>query len=368
MERSSPTTLLSIQALRAAAAAWVVIYHLVNAEHVYGGGVTVLGGFAQFGFAGVDVFFVISGFIMATVTAGWFGSPGGALDFLGKRAIRIYPLYWLCTAAIIAVLVVRPAALDPAFGDKSIVRSLLLLPQEGGPLLAVGWTLTYELFFYAMTALALAFAAQRRIPYMLGLWALILGAVQAFPVQGPWGMLLASPLAFEFIAGAVVGLYWRQLPIKVAMALLIAGGVWLVGACAVLIDFPNHGQSAGIRTLAFGPPAALIIAGLARLELAGKLRVPRIAVALGDASYSLYLTHLFVLSICGRLFARWEVTGSASGNYAFLVGSFIASCAVGLAVHWAIERPLTKVGYEGWRKVNQKFAARSAVAANGAQS
>lgn len=351
MERSSPNTLYSIQALRALAAAWVVIYHQINAERVYGAGVSVLGGPAHFGFAGVDLFFVISGFIMATVTSGRFGKPSAAVDFLGKRVVRIYPLYWICTAAILAVLAVRPSALDPALAQKSVMESLLLLPVQGGPLLVVGWTLTYELYFYVLTAIALAAASQRTVPWLLGAWAVGLALAQLLPAQSPWAILVTSPLAFEFIAGALAGLYWRRLTVAAAWGMLAVGITWLLGACALLIDMPNHGESPSTRTLAFGPAAALIVAGLARLELADKIRVPRVAVLLGDASYSLYLTHLFVLSICGRLAASSAMTGSASGNWAFFIMSFIATCCVAMIVHRLIERPMLRLGHGAWRRL-----------------
>lgn len=179
--------LQSIQALRAIAAAMVVIYHLVHAENVYGGGATFLGGLAHFGFAGVDVFFVISGFIIATITAGRFGSTAGAFDFLGRRALRI-PLYWLCSAAIVLTMIVRPGSLDASIAEKSILHSLLLLPQEGGPMLIVGWTLTYELFFYTMTAIALAVCSRSRIPRLIAVWAIVLLIIEV-----RLGLCLATP-------------------------------------------------------------------------------------------------------------------------------------------------------------------------------
>lgn len=346
MERITP--LLSIQALRAVAAALVVIYHLINAESVYGGGITVLGGPAHFGFAGVDVFFVISGFIMATVTAGQFGSRARALDFLGKRAVRILPLYWICTAVIAAMVMLRPGSLDPALADRSLVHSLLLIPQEGGPLLVVGWTLTYELLFYAATALALAFGSRRHVPWLLLGWAASLLALQAVPAQGPIVALLTSPLSIEFIAGAAVGLYWRKLPTALAWPAMLLALAWMATAAMVLIDVPGHGQTDGVRVIAFGLPAALLVAGVARLEHAGRVRVPRLAVILGDASYSLYLTHLFVMSIMGRLWSALGAHGTIGSNVGFLVATFCACCVAAVIVHRVLERPLMTMGNALW--------------------
>jgi len=327
----------------------VVIYHLVHAEHVHGRGESVLGGPAHFGFAGVDVFFVISGFIMATITAGRFGSIAGALDFLGRRALRIFPLYWLCSAVIVLALFVRPDSLDASFAEKSIVHSLLLWPQEGGPLLEVGWTLTYEMFFYAMTAIALAVSARSRIPRMIAGWAVALLVVQLLPAQAPWSKLLTSPLALEFMAGVIAALHWRRLSVSRAWLTISAGMIWMICAGICLADHPYYGQADRIRVLAFGLPSALLVTGLARLEVDGRIRPPQFAVLLGDASYSLYLTHLFVLSLSGRMWSSLGATGTTPGNIAFVISTFMACCATGLLVHKLVERPMTSFGNRVWQ-------------------
>lgn len=354
-QSSSPPILLSVQALRAAAAAMVVVFHQINAENVYGGGTNILGGWAHFGYAGVDAFFVVSGFIMATVTSGRFGSLSGAIDFLAKRVIRVYPLYWLCSAVILVMLFLRPSSFDPALADKSVAASLLLLPMEGGPLLVVGWTLTYELYFYTLTAMALAMSSERRVPALLSGWAAALVAAQLVPVQGPWLSLVASPLGFEFIAGVVVGLYWRRLSVRAAVSLLVASLVWVLTACGLLAEAPDRGQSAGVRALAFGPPAVFAVAALARVELAGKLPVPPLAVAIGNASYALYLTHVFVLSISGRIFSSLGITGSIAGNYAFFVLTFAGACVTALLVHRFVERPLMRFGNFAWTTLRDRY-------------
>ena len=325
-----------------------VVYHLVHAENVYGGGASFLGGPAPFGFAGVDVFFVIPGFIIATITAGRFGSTAGALDFLGRRALRIFPLYWLCSAAIVLALIVRPGSLDPSIAEKSILHSLLLLPQEGGPMLVVGWTLTHELFFYTMTAIALAACSRSRIPRLIAVWAIVLLILQPLPTHTPWPKLLTSPLALEFMAGAVAGLHWRTLSARHAWGALTTGLIWMVGACLWLADHPFHGQTDGTRVLAFGLPSALVVASLVRLETEGRIKLPRIAVRLGDASYSLYLTHVFVLSLSGRIWVSLEATGIRIANAGFVFSAAAACGVTALLVHRYVERPITSLGNRVW--------------------
>jgi exopolysaccharide production protein ExoZ len=353
-------TFQSIQALRAVASVVVVIYRLIYAEEVYGGGASVLGGPAHFGFAGVDMFFVISGFIMATITPGQFGSVNNAMRFLGRRAVRIFPLYWMCTTAILVVLLLRPTLLDPKLAEIGIFQSLLLLPQEGGPLLVVGWTLTYELYFYALTALTLATCSRSRVPLVIVGWACTLLLLQLLPAHTPWSKLLTSPLTFEFMAGAIAGLYWRKLPPPFAWAAIVAAVLWLVIAGVWLAEHPFHGQVDHIRVFAFGLPSALLLTGLARLEAEGWMQIPRIGVILGDASYSLYLTHLFVLSISGRVWTLVGATGTNLGNVAFAISTLVACCAVAILVHRFVERPVTSISNMAWlRWIEPDAGARS---------
>lgn len=353
-----PYRFQSIQSLRAIAAIMVVVYHMVHAEVVHGGGVSLLGGPAHFGYAGVDVFFVISGFIMATVAAGNFGSTPAALNFLFRRAMRIFPLYWLCTLVVIVLLLVRPASLDAAFFEKGLVRSLLLLPQEDGPLLVVGWTLTFELFFYTMTAVALAFGSSRRASTMILAWAavLVLVLLLATPANGPWWRLLTSPLTLEFLAGAWVGVHWRKLPDILAWPAAAIGVAWMVAASLLLSELPGYGQSDGVRVIAFGLPAALLIAGLAHMEGSGRILPKGPMVRLGDASYSLYLTHLFVLSLSGRLWSALGATGSVAGNLVFLIITLLLCLVVSVVVHRTIELPIARFSNRAWRVIVRRVS------------
>lgn len=299
---------------------------------------------------------------MATITPGQFGSVNNAMRFLGRRALRIFPLYWICTTLILVVLLLRPTLLDPKLAEIGVLQSLLLLPQEGGPLLVVGWTLTYELYFYVLTALTLATCSRRRVPLLIAGWSFALLLLQLQPAHTPWSKLLISPLTFEFLGGAIAGLYWRKLSAPFAWATIAAALVWLVSAGVWLAEHPFHGQVDHIRVFAFGLPSALLLAGLARLESDGWMQVPRIGVVLGDTSFSLYLTHLFVLSVSGRIWNLIGGTGTSLGNVAFAVSTFIASCAVAILVHRFVERPMTSVSNKAWvRWIEPDAAARSGI-------
>ena len=115
--------------------------------------------------SGVDLFFVISGFVMVTITGNQFQRAGFVREFLFHRITRIYPLYWLFTLLALAVLLARPDMLKRSFEAQELVRSVLLLPQDGLPLLMVGWTLIHEMYFYIVFSLLLV--SERRVLLLL---------------------------------------------------------------------------------------------------------------------------------------------------------------------------------------------------------
>lgn len=223
-------------------------------------------------------------------------------------------------------------------------------------MLVVGWTLAYELFFYTMTAIALAACSRSRIPRLIAVWAIVLLILQLLPTRTPWPKLLTSPLALEFMAGAVAGLHWRRLSARHAWGALTTGLIRMAGACLWLADHPFHGQTDGFRVLAFGLPFALVVAGLVRLEVEARIQPPRIAVRLGDASYSLYLTHVFVLSLSGRIWGSLDATGTNVSNAAFVPSTLAACCAIALLIHRFVKRPVTSMGNRAWRWCSSRLA------------
>src|SRR3954453_23077189 len=147
--------------------------------------------------AGVDVFFVISGFIMVHASARLFGAPDGGRIFLARRVARIVPIYWAVTTLYLAIALAGPEFLNREFLDwPYVVASYLFVPvtRPDGlvqPLYGLGWTLNYELFFYASFAVALAVGPSRRHA-VLGLGAVFAGLVLTGRALAP----LPQPLGF----------------------------------------------------------------------------------------------------------------------------------------------------------------------------
>lgn len=267
--------LRSVQSLRAVAALLVLFYHLSNGKFNAGGG-------------GVDIFFLISGFIMGTI-----GIKETPRAFLLKRLIRIAPLYWLITLAMCLVSVVGLLA-NFSFDVRRLALSLLFIPHldPSGhiwPLFVPGWTLNIEMLFYAVFAVALLSARPLLVASLL-LCALV--ALGLHDWQTPALQQWTTPMLLEFIVGLGIAHFRDRLSAKIAMPILILSLVLFVATAFASIDLTPY------RVIVWGLPAGLLLAGCIGLEDAGKWPARLLAPLekLGDASYSLYLTHGIVLA------------------------------------------------------------------------
>jgi exopolysaccharide production protein ExoZ len=337
--------LASIQILRAAAALGVVLFHACQWSHV---------DFAV-GAAGVDLFFVISGFVLWTAAAEPRSSSEAVAQarsrssseavaqeditpgaFLLARTARVAPLYWIATLAVFAVARAWPQALPIVHPDlRHLVLSLLFLPHVGPgddpfPLLPTGWTLTYEACFYLAFALALACPRDRRLQVLSGV--LLAASVLGFGYHG-WYTLLCNPLLLEFLAGVWLARLWARGRLQ---ALGAAGGLGLIGLGALALGACQVGglRDDFLRPFVWAPPAVAIVAGALALEpWIGRGRLARAGGTLGDASYSLYLVQAPLIAA----FA-WLTPGLTGWARAPL--SVLLAVAAGLACWRWLERPL----------------------------
>ena len=321
--------LASIQILRAAAALAVVLFHAGQWSHLD----------LAVGAAGVDLFFVISGFVLWTACE---ARPTTPAAFLLARARRILPLYWIVSLVVAAAALAAPMALPIVLPERRhLVLSLLLLPHTdpaGGPfpLLPTGWTLTYEALFYGVMAIALAAPKDRRLEIVSGL--LLATSLLGFAYHG-WYTLLANPMLLEFLAGVGLARLWargrfERLP-RASGPGLIAGGLAVLAVCQV-----SGLRDDFLRPFVWGPPAALIVAGALKLEADGRIgagRRTRALVAEGDASYSLYLVQAPAIAAFAWLTPAWPAALRAPASVALAV-------AVGWLCYRLVERPLRSAG------------------------
>lgn len=366
LETSTQRRLSSVQALRGLAAVLVLMLHCAavqtaglssanSAELAY-----LKGPWSQ-GYAGVDLFFVISGFIMVYVTYNRDRTLGNIGRFLYSRASRIYPLWWIYAGIMASYFLItygQAAAPDVVVSPEDMpayaVKSMLLLPQAAYPVLGVGWTLIHEMYFYVIFALILLFS-RKFTPIALCVWgALVLMAMALLetPVYAiNMGALITSPLTLEFIAGGLAG--WLVVTRRYFQPKLIAAiGVLttLAALCIGLVEV--SGKLVLNRVWLYTLPFAALIYGLSVLEHQNKLQVPKWCVRLGDWSYSLYLSHMLVLLTLRRIFMRagdrlpealqYQSEGYLD-NLFFAVVAFVAAIVFSGISHRLIETPLLKV-------------------------
>lgn len=346
----------SIQALRALAALMVLFYHQsYTLEQVFVAEgpahlVKPFGLFERFGFAGVDLFFCISGLIMVITCWDQFGQWTSSGPFLLRRATRIYPLYWLVTGSVLlAALLVPALATRDKFEWHSLVYSLFLLPQNQFPVVGVGWTLTYEAFFYVVFA-ALLCLPRERLPLALLVWAtLTLGFYPLFnspKYQATEGILqlplVASPLVVEFILGCGIG--WLIMKNYYSGSrIVVAAGVMGFLYFGIVSYSPADDLEYGLaRLLTYGVSATLLVYGMVALEASTKFTTPRWIVVLGDASYSIYLTHVYVVYIMEQIVLRRGIPQTQMGCIAWSLVCTVACLTCGLGCFWLVERPLLR--------------------------
>jgi peptidoglycan/LPS O-acetylase OafA/YrhL len=326
-----------IQALRAIAALLVVLLHCDEMLSLrIGPG--ALGASWQNGAAGVDIFFVISGFIMTVSSRHLVDVPLGWLTFLKNRIVRIVPLYWLLTTLkLIAVLGASGLALRSQLDANFVLSSYAFLPviDSAGhfrPLLPVGWTLTFEFLFYCVFSIAVARAIDPIrvvLPVFGGVALIALFRTDSWPV---WTVLF-DPIVLEFVLGVFIAkmtLAGIRLAPAFALFLLFAGF-----SLILCLEPPTD----HFRVLVWGLPAAMVVMASVSLERDLGHRIPRWLSLLGDASYSIYLSHGFFVATLGAsvVYLRWS---GPTVEFATAVAGLVGSSLIGIALYRVAEKPM----------------------------
>ena len=310
----------SLQVLRFVAAFMVVYIHAAETAMRATGSIGFIPfGLATIGLSGVDIFFVISGVIIAKIAPGRTAS-----EFLWSRCRRIVPLYLFFTIPALATTI------STGFGWRDAVATFLLWPatdQMTAPALWIGWTLCFEMLFYASAALVLV---ERR-------WAL--AVISAYGVAfslrsiGPPFQFLGNPIILEFLLGVAIAYIpgWRAGIWAIAIGAISLVGAGLIGIAPTggTIDF-LLGHESLQRVFIFGIPAALIVYGAMQIQARESLWT-----YLGDASYSLYLSHPFLLSLLLALWIKFPIPA----DLIILIGISTA-LLFAWRVHELIEKPI----------------------------
>lgn len=326
----SAPRLPGLQAMRGLAAVMVLIGHvLAEAEHYFA---LPLPGDAIPWTRGVDIFFVISGFVITLSAQRYIGRPRA---FLWRRLLRVAPLYYVFTTLMVAALLLLPGAVkDTPLDPAQIISSYTFFPYarpDGriAPVLSLGWTLNYEIFFYALMALCLALPRPLLAVSALLIACALLGLTSDF--HFPPLVFWTNPLILEFLFGIALARLWqcgwaRPDPILCAAALAL-GFTLLI--CLDPLPLP--------RFLGAGLPAALIVA-------AATLFCPPCVIpgqGLGEASYALYLSHRFALRAATVLLLPL-LPATPLGAWVYVGTTCLFALCLGSLSHLIVERPLLR--------------------------
>lgn len=364
---SAPVRLVGIQSMRGLAVLLVIMVHLHHTEQKYSFGPHLLGAWFPIGTSGVDIFLVVSGFVLTYLAFGHIGRASYARSYAYARVSRVYPVYILATALLVPLYLAQPTLFNAAEDHQvSLWRSLLLIPDVRLPLIPVAWTLHHELYFYLVFGAMLLFP-ERHLPKAMLVWLLVTAALigwgQHVPrlQQGAFERVLFNPINLEFILGMAAAYTVVHGPRRGATACLRGALLWVAVAYSIWLAVTgDYGVSDGWRVAIYGLPVTLFIYGIVVRELdQGRVFWSKLAW-IGNGAYSIYLTHLMVLVVMGRLWARFGVPGLLA-HIVFVAGSLGIALGLGYAIFLHVERPLLK-----WSKrldpTRARIAPRSVVA------
>lgn len=310
----------NIQILRAIAALMVVAFHTVGTSEKYSLSTDFFYKVDVWGPSGVDIFFVISGFIMVYIQC---KKQRSSIQFLIDRVERIVPLYWFLTLSLAILVLLLPSAFNSReFNLGFLLDSLFFINfiSDVEPIVYVGWTLEYEMLFYLVFGLSLIIKKEN-ISF------LITGFVLLFLV---W--IGVDSIVFEFIYGMIIGYFFNRLKFlsgKNIYTIFIVAGFSLLA-----IDWGSDLP----RSIKWGLPAVLVFLGFLFIKPIESIFLRKI----GDASYSIYLVQVFTIPVF------YKIIDKISFQFSYMSEIYIILCIaftaiVGFLLYLLFEKPVTHI-------------------------
>lgn len=326
--------LLNLQALRGIAALLVLMHHSLAHFNAMGLSNPVFELIATHGNIGVDIFFVISGYVMALTTSSTKHGFSNSVYFLGKRFARIYLGYWpIFFLALILYYFHRPDYL----ADKAVFQSFLLLifGNYSELVIAPAWSLTYELYFYFVVGLVLSSNLLKPIPTFLVISSLIV-LKSVFTNLGDYYLLdfFFSPYVFEFVFGYLLFYYWKYISARKWVFISL-----IIGTASLLLAVQLDASNGYLRFTAFGVFSVCLVWLMVLLEAHGLFIFGGLLKRIGDSSYTLYLSHTVLLGLFYSLGIREYLVANN-----FALAGFLNCLVVIVFVSWVfyvfVEAPL----------------------------
>jgi len=323
--------------LRAVAAIAVVLHHA--SVSLFAGDHALIP--FDIGMSGVDLFFVISGFVIFYTTIDDKTQP---LTFLSRRLIRIVPIYFILTTLAYLIAVFAPQLTDTFSSNPyDYIRSILFIPYINPvynlmrPEVGQGWSLNYEIFFYLIFGSLLVFRLNTRMMVCIATFVLLATLGGIINLSNVLATTYTDSIMLEFMFGLIIGYVVTRRNLDFGKLVIL-----FLGTAVAAISLAAASSGEIPRFVTFGIPSAAIVAGMIWLERQGKMPKWPILLLVGDASYSLYLTHTFVLAIARRIWMRIFDIMQPLTHVTFMIVAVLITTGVAVLIFQRFENPLTK--------------------------
>ena len=319
----------SIQILRGIAALLVVYAHIEFLN-------------VKVGSFGVDIFFIISGFIIAYMV------NKDTSAFLYRRVVRIIPLYYSMTILTAALAIAKPAWFKHVIVNaETMLKSLLFIPYRlhgSGPVLSLGWTLNLEMFFYFVTFLCILAFGQKKSIWACQVILTIVVIVSYFVRPDSYEVaFLSQGIILEFVLGTLLYYFWKKNPFEHQAA--AKAGLIFLGLLALPFMFYADRYLEMERFVKFGIPALLLTNAFLLMEplIRKENRFFKTAILIGDSSYAMYLAHPFIIYAFIRLVFAKMPTDNIFIQFIELLITLAAVCIISILMHQWYEKPVMKL-------------------------
>lgn len=320
-----------IQAFRGIAALLILLHH--GESILIDNGVGIISNILKAAWVGVDFFFVLSGFIIFYIHFNDFGRRDRVKGSF-SRFMRVFPIYWIVTflVVILYTLVLREGQ---SYTLSFILKSIFLFPQAGNPIVVVGWSLTFEIFFYILFSLLIILKPIYSKLLISG-WVLgvFLNSFGIFDFSEHFYLnFMFSNYNIEFITGGLVAYITLKTKIRNPVTIFVTGLATFITGWILIINGQLERETTASMLL-FSLACGLLILAAATFDLTKKPLVPGTLKLIGDASYSIYLTHVYVFMVLNKVMIA---LGASNSIIILLISSLIALIA-GVVFHLVIEK------------------------------